>query len=477
MVLGDGPEDSRILFIGEGPAYHEVKAGRPFVGKSGMELDRQYLPLARLCRSDVRVDNAHRCALPQFRNPEVEEAEGCVDWWLQEYLSEHQPEVIVTLGAVACHALFPSCNLSLEHGYPRQENLYGGLWKGIHVAMYHPAAALRDAEYMIPMQADFARLALITRGQFQAPVDEYPEPKYVHVTRAEDLRGILRRWEAMGAAAKVGQDTEALPLTSWPWWEPWCFSASFEPGTGFVVLAKDWELVGMWVEYVRAKRPLTVYHNALFDLDIQARMGIEVVRYTDTMQLAYVLGDQPQGLKDLAYRLCGMKMQDFEDLVMPYARRSVLEWGVTTLQYMLCVAEDEPEKPKLPRRPTKKQLAEDPDAGLRVELERICLAESYKEKKQAYQSSPVVRGYSKLARLMKSMVENRNISPWSRVAAWEEEERAAVESIGGKLPVMSIDKVPLDKAVYYAGRDPDATLRVFTKLQGMAGDLRRRVRG
>src|SRR5438045_2566378 len=39
-VPGEGPEDARIMFIGEGPGFNEDKSGRPFVGAAGKFLDQ-----------------------------------------------------------------------------------------------------------------------------------------------------------------------------------------------------------------------------------------------------------------------------------------------------------------------------------------------------------------------------------------------------------------------------------------------------
>ena len=39
-VPGEGPADSEIMFIGEGPGFYENEQGRPFVGASGQFLDQ-----------------------------------------------------------------------------------------------------------------------------------------------------------------------------------------------------------------------------------------------------------------------------------------------------------------------------------------------------------------------------------------------------------------------------------------------------
>ena len=39
-VPGEGPENAEVMFIGEGPGFHEDKQGRPFVGAAGNFLDQ-----------------------------------------------------------------------------------------------------------------------------------------------------------------------------------------------------------------------------------------------------------------------------------------------------------------------------------------------------------------------------------------------------------------------------------------------------
>lgn len=59
-VRPTGPEDARIVFVGEGPGKFEVIRGESFVGPSGIKLD-EILYLAGLRRSEVRVTNALLC--------------------------------------------------------------------------------------------------------------------------------------------------------------------------------------------------------------------------------------------------------------------------------------------------------------------------------------------------------------------------------------------------------------------------------
>ena len=47
-VPGEGPENSEIMFIGEGPGFHENEQGRPFVGAAGKFLEELLLKIFEL---------------------------------------------------------------------------------------------------------------------------------------------------------------------------------------------------------------------------------------------------------------------------------------------------------------------------------------------------------------------------------------------------------------------------------------------
>src|SRR5580692_6741685 len=55
-VLPSGPEDARVLLIGEKPGRQEAERGRPFIGISGQYMDT-FLSAANVPRSTVRVTN------------------------------------------------------------------------------------------------------------------------------------------------------------------------------------------------------------------------------------------------------------------------------------------------------------------------------------------------------------------------------------------------------------------------------------
>lgn len=62
-VLGDGPKEFKVAYVGEAPGREEVKNGRPFVGRSGEQAE-EYLRKVKSPRSEVWIDNAICCFPP-----------------------------------------------------------------------------------------------------------------------------------------------------------------------------------------------------------------------------------------------------------------------------------------------------------------------------------------------------------------------------------------------------------------------------
>ena len=157
-VPGAGPADADIMFIGEGPGFHENEQGLPFVGAAGKFLD-DLLASINLKRSDVFIANVVKCRPPGNRDPMPEELEAC-GVYLEKQIKAINPQVIVTLGRFSMARYFPNAKISGIHGQPK-------VVKGrLIVPMYHPAAALHQGSLRPVIQEDFARLPeLITKAE------------------------------------------------------------------------------------------------------------------------------------------------------------------------------------------------------------------------------------------------------------------------------------------------------------------------
>ncbi|MBV8800690.1 MAG: UdgX family uracil-DNA binding protein [Alphaproteobacteria bacterium] len=109
-VFGEGPLDSRIVFVGEQPGDFEDIAGRPFVGPAGRMFHRA-LKEAGIDRAQVYVTNAvkHFKLEPRGKRrihsrPSTAEVQVCRHWLFRE-LDLIDPELVVALGATAAQAL------------------------------------------------------------------------------------------------------------------------------------------------------------------------------------------------------------------------------------------------------------------------------------------------------------------------------------------------------------------------------------
>jgi uracil-DNA glycosylase family 4 len=149
-VPGEGPENASIMFIGEGPGFHEDRQGRPFVGAAGQYLD-ELLARVGLKRLDVYIANVIKCRPPGNRDPEPDELEACRPY-LDRQIELIRPRVVITLGRFSMARYFPGASISRIHGQPKR---VGGV---IYFPMFHPAAALHQPKWRSVVEEDFAKL-------------------------------------------------------------------------------------------------------------------------------------------------------------------------------------------------------------------------------------------------------------------------------------------------------------------------------
>ncbi len=134
-VPGEGSPDAEIMFIGEGPGFHEDQQGRPFVGAAGQLLTEMLRGIG-LRREDVFITNVVRCRPPGNRDPLPDELSAC-DTYTQRQIAVLDPKLIVTLGRYSMARFVGTGPMRDLHGRTRE-------WNGITcLAMYHPAFIIR----------------------------------------------------------------------------------------------------------------------------------------------------------------------------------------------------------------------------------------------------------------------------------------------------------------------------------------------
>jgi uracil-DNA glycosylase family 4 len=152
-VPGEGNPHAKLLFIGEGPGFHEDKQGRPFVGPSGQFLE-ELLRSINLKRSDVFITNVVKCRPPENRDPLPAEINACNDY-LDRQIAAIKPLVIVTLGRHSMGKFFSGEKITAIHGRARKKDGY------ICIPMFHPAAGLRTPSVKEMLREDFKKIPLV----------------------------------------------------------------------------------------------------------------------------------------------------------------------------------------------------------------------------------------------------------------------------------------------------------------------------
>ncbi len=117
-VPGEGPANSEIMFIGEGPGMNENEQGRPFVGAAGNFLN-QLLAQAGLKRETVWIGNVVKCRPPENRDPQPDELAAC-NTYLERQIEAIDPRIIVTLGRFSMGKFMPGAKISAIHGQMRK---------------------------------------------------------------------------------------------------------------------------------------------------------------------------------------------------------------------------------------------------------------------------------------------------------------------------------------------------------------------
>lgn len=168
-VPGEGSPTADIMFIGEGPGWHEDRQGKPFVGASGQFLS-EMLGKIGLSREDVFITNVVKCRPPGNRDPLPDEMAACAPY-LEGQIEQINPRVIVTLGRFSMSRWFPNERISRIHGQPKR---FGSL---MVVPMYHPAAALHQGSLRATIEADMMKLPSIVEEARQAVDEDDDKPK------------------------------------------------------------------------------------------------------------------------------------------------------------------------------------------------------------------------------------------------------------------------------------------------------------
>lgn len=184
-VPGEGNANAVVMLVGEGPGFEEDRQGRPFVGRSGKFLT-EMLQRVGIERTAVYITNVVKCRPPENRDPLPAELAACSDY-LTRQVELLNPRIIVTLGRISLRCWFPTGTITTLHGQVR--NIGRGR---VALAMFHPAAALRNPEWATAFANDIQIL-----------------PKLVE--RAHKANAAAQRGEALPAGVPHPGDPDYIP--------------------------------------------------------------------------------------------------------------------------------------------------------------------------------------------------------------------------------------------------------------------------
>lgn len=147
-VFSSGPQDARLMIIGEAPGADEDEQGVPFVGESG-KLVNNILRSINIARDEVYVANVIFWRPPKNRPPLPDEVEFC-----RPYFTEHirliNPKVILLLGAVATKAI-----LQKTSGITSLRGEAHKIGETYVIPTFHPSYLLRSPTKKYEAMLDF----------------------------------------------------------------------------------------------------------------------------------------------------------------------------------------------------------------------------------------------------------------------------------------------------------------------------------
>lgn len=457
IVPGAGRTPNRVMLVGEAPGREEASYGIPFVGKSGQAQDdylaRHHLTTRPWFRTNV---------VKQYIDGNPDPTPELIDHWTPTLLAEVvecNPSLIIAVGAYAARFfLGESATMGTVHGLPHRAGALDPVCASrapvncTILPVTHPASGFYKIEARTDISRDYAAVAaILDRINRCQPIDYREDPFVGHEQYVDVTGGELAASLAVHAPDVISIDTEGWPN------DLWSIQVTIEPGSAYVLRYSqpDFAIGIEYLQFLVDQGITIVTHQAstptraMWDNHICRLMGLELrdANLFDTMYWAYVV-HEVQGLKPLAYRRCGMHMVDYESVLGGIARDKQIAY-LTQVESLTA---------KWPK----------PDPVLIHENDGT----SHFTKPQ----SPYQHARGILRDIANGKV-NKDGEPVDPFIRWHKEPsrrgiRREIERYIGKMPIATLDDVPLAQAIHYAGRDSDATMRVYLQAHQVLVDMR-----
>lgn len=315
-IKSTGPEQARILVVGEAPGKDEIALGAPFVGASGRELKRMLTQAGidpATCRFtnvfmtrpvDNKIENYCGKKADVGGNGYLFPPLSAGKYFFPELLFELvrladeinrcNPTLILALGNTACWALLGQTGISKLRGNKFESKLEGATGFSV-IPTYHPAAVLRQWDLRVIAVQDFIKAERFVREGFSLPqrrllldpvLDEVIEWTNKHIWWPWKA-GRLKRPLALDIETKaetitmIGfapspEDAICIPFLDPRKRPDMNYWSTFE---------EEWEAYQIVKKICESDIP-KLGQNGLYDIQYLFRYGIRVRRYLeDTMLL------------------------------------------------------------------------------------------------------------------------------------------------------------------------------------------------
>ena len=142
IVFSDGNPKAEVMVIGEAPGEEEDKQGKPFMGETGLLLNRM-LEAIDLNRTNTYLSNIIFWRPPGNRKPTEEEVLSCMPYVIK-HINLINPKILILVGATAAKAIYKiDVGITQIRGQWKLIDL-GDLKDLKSMAIFHPSFLIRQ---------------------------------------------------------------------------------------------------------------------------------------------------------------------------------------------------------------------------------------------------------------------------------------------------------------------------------------------
>lgn len=323
-LRGRGPQNPKLMLIGEAPGEDEDLANQPFVGPAG-EVFNFMLYQAGITRDQVYISNTVKCrpvnekefrtdrsGVKHFGNltPTAQQTYTCGLSHLEPEIAAVRPKIIVPMGNIACDYLFDKyrtvdgvVQTNQKTGKPVMARrmpkitdlMFEEYWdqaRGVYIVpMFHPAFVMRSQEWFLIMVAILKKAIEIADT---GPGTDVTQPFIA--TNFDDAMAVIRR----ASEHKVIADDHETDSLDWRFGPLLNIGLSWKTGTGASIRLVDTSGQPLYsndqrnqiVEslksiYQNPDKVLVGYNRAFDDSWLEAKTGIKVTAPRHDVQMMY----------------------------------------------------------------------------------------------------------------------------------------------------------------------------------------------